>query len=80
MPRERGEIMINYYLNLNAQSSGEHEVHKESCYYYYMYKSGYNFESRVLELFFQKKRHLPLNHKVMRRFFFPQQVHLNISI
>lgn len=44
MPRERGEIMINYYLNLNAQSSGEHEVHKESCYYYCMYKSGYNFE------------------------------------
>ena len=38
MPRERGEIMINYYLNLNAHSSGEHEVHKESCYYYYMYK------------------------------------------
>lgn len=36
--------MINYYLNLNAQSSGEHEVHKKSCYYYYMYNSGFNFE------------------------------------
>lgn len=36
--------MVNYYLNLNAQSSGEHEVHKESCYYYRMYKKGYNFE------------------------------------
>lgn len=36
--------MVNYYLNLNAQSNGDHEVHKESCYYYYMYKSGYNFE------------------------------------
>lgn len=36
--------MTNYYLNLNAQSNGDHEVHKESCYYYYMYKSGHNFE------------------------------------
>lgn len=36
--------MVNYYLNLNAQSNGDHEVHKESCYYYYMFKSGYNFE------------------------------------
>ena len=36
--------MINYYLNLNAQSNGDHEVHKETCHYYYMYKSGYNFE------------------------------------
>ncbi len=36
--------MTNYYLNLNAQSNGEHEVHKESCYYYYMYKTGHNFE------------------------------------
>ena len=36
--------MSNYYLNLNAQSNGEHEVHKENCYYYYMYRAGYNFE------------------------------------
>lgn len=36
--------MINYYLNLNAQYNGGHEVHKESCYYYYMYKAGSNFE------------------------------------
>lgn len=36
--------MINYYLNLNAQYNGGHEVHKESCYYYYMYKVGSNFE------------------------------------
>ena len=36
--------MVNYYLNLNAQSNGDHEVHKETCHYYYMYKSGYNFE------------------------------------
>lgn len=32
-----------YYLNLNAQPNGEHEIHKEFCNYYYMYK-GYNFE------------------------------------
>lgn len=44
--------MINYYLNLNAQSNGEHEIHKESCYYYYMYKSGYNFE--LLGTFFNE--------------------------
>ena len=36
--------MTNYYLNLNAQSNDDHEVHKETCYYYYKYKSGYNFE------------------------------------
>ena len=36
--------MINYYLYLNAQYNGGHEVHKESCYYYYMYKAGSNFE------------------------------------
>ena len=36
--------MINYYLNLNAQRNGDHEVHKESCPYYYNYKSGFNFE------------------------------------
>lgn len=36
--------MINYYLNLNAQYNGGHEVHKESCYYYYMYKAGSSFE------------------------------------
>ena len=36
--------MINYYLNLNAQVNGDHEIHKESCLYYYMYKTGNNFE------------------------------------
>ncbi len=36
--------MIKYYLNLNAQSNGDHEVHKETCYYYYEYKNQYNFE------------------------------------
>lgn len=36
--------MINYYLNLNAQRNGDHEVHKESCPSYYNYKSGFNFE------------------------------------
>ena len=36
--------MINYYLNLNAQSNGDHEIHKESCPYYYIYKNGNNFE------------------------------------
>lgn len=36
--------MINYYLNLNAQSNGEHEIHKESCYYYRTYNNGFNFE------------------------------------
>ena len=43
-PRERGENVTNYYLNLNDQSNGDYEVYKESCYYYYMYKSGHNFE------------------------------------
>ena len=36
--------MVNYYLNLNAQSNGDHEIHKGTCYYYYTYKNGYNFE------------------------------------
>ena len=36
--------MIKYYLNLNTQINGDHEIHKESCLYYYMYKSGNNFE------------------------------------
>ena len=36
--------MINYYLNLNAQSNGDHEIHKESCYYYFKYAAGFNFE------------------------------------
>ncbi len=25
--------MANYYVNQNAQPTGEHEVHKESCQY-----------------------------------------------
>jgi len=24
-------IMANYYVNKNAQSNGDHEVHKQSC-------------------------------------------------
>ena len=36
--------MINYYLNLNAQTNGDHEVHKEICPDYYKYKYGSNFE------------------------------------
>ena len=36
--------MNNYYLNLNSQSTGEHEVHKETCRYFYLYKSRFNFE------------------------------------
>lgn len=43
MPRERGETM-RYYINLNAQSNGDHEVHKETCYYYLAFKSGSNFK------------------------------------
>ena len=35
--------MLNYYLNSNAQSNGDHEVHKETCPYYYNYKIGGNF-------------------------------------
>lgn len=35
---------MRYYLNLNAQPNGEHEIHKENCYFYYMYTKGYNFE------------------------------------
>ena len=37
-------IMANYYLNLNAQSNGDHEVHKDTCQYYFLYVRGYNFE------------------------------------
>lgn len=33
-----------YYLNLNAQSNGDHEIHKETCPYYYKNKNGFNFE------------------------------------
>ena len=36
--------MVNYYLNLNAQSNGDHEVHKGTCPYYYKNKNGFNFE------------------------------------
>ena len=36
--------MTRYYLNLNAQDNGDHEIHKESCLYYYLYKNGNNFE------------------------------------
>jgi len=36
--------MKNYYLNLNAQASGDHEVHKETCVYYHNFKNGFNFE------------------------------------
>lgn len=43
MPQGRGERMTNYYLNLNAQSNSDHEVHKETCPYYYLYKDGNNF-------------------------------------
>jgi hypothetical protein len=25
--------MYNYYLNKNPQNNGDHEVHKESCYW-----------------------------------------------
>ncbi|MDE6141508.1 MAG: hypothetical protein K2G03_02790 [Bacilli bacterium] len=35
--------MTNYYLNLNVQSNGDYEVHKETCHYYYLYKDGNNF-------------------------------------
>ena len=26
--------MASYYVNDNAQSNGDHEVHRTSCYYY----------------------------------------------
>lgn len=35
---------MHYYLNLNAQSNGDHEIHKEICPYYFKYKNGFNFE------------------------------------
>ena len=35
--------MVNYYLNLHAQQNGDHEIHKETCPYYYNFKTGYNF-------------------------------------
>lgn len=37
---------MNYYLNSNKQSSDSgcnYEIHKETCPYYYNYKSGNNF-------------------------------------
>lgn len=37
-------MLENYYLNKNAQSNGDHEVHRESCKFYYLYKYGNNFE------------------------------------
>ena len=55
--------MVNYYLNLNAQSNGDHEIHKVPCYYYYRYKSGFNFEllgafqSEVDAANYAKRRH-----------------------
>ena len=36
--------MVKYYLNLNAQTNGDHEIHKETCHYYSNYKNGKNFE------------------------------------
>ncbi len=44
MPRKVGKTMTKYCLNLNTQSNGDHEIHKESCQYYYMFKNGNNFE------------------------------------
>lgn len=55
--------MTFYYLNLNGQPNGDHEVHKESCRYYYEYKKGNNFEllgvfSDVIDaLKYAKKKH-----------------------
>ena len=37
--------MYTYYINMNAQSNGDHEIHKSSCIYYILYKSGNNFEN-----------------------------------
>lgn len=55
--------MINYYLNLNSQSNVDHEIHKETCYYYNRYKSGFNFdflgafENEVSALNYAKKHY-----------------------
>lgn len=36
--------MIKYYLNLNAQMNGDHEIHKETCHYCNSFMQGDNFE------------------------------------
>ena len=38
------ENMAKYFLNLNPQSNGDHEIHKSTCIYYYSYQAGNNFE------------------------------------
>ncbi|MBQ9014247.1 MAG: hypothetical protein IJ094_11985 [Bacilli bacterium] len=36
--------MARYFINKNAQSNGDHEIHKSSCIHYYLFKTGNNFE------------------------------------
>jgi hypothetical protein len=31
--KTEGGVMSNYYINMNAQNNGDHEVHKEGCSY-----------------------------------------------
>ncbi len=33
-PKNIGEVMTTYYINKNAQSNGDHEVHVPSCSYF----------------------------------------------
>lgn len=37
-------VYENFYLNMNAQSNGDHEVHRQSCKYYLPYRIGNNFK------------------------------------
>ena len=35
--------MYTYFINMNAQSNGDHEIHKSTCIYYNLYHAGNNF-------------------------------------
>lgn len=35
--------MHTYFLNMNEQPNGDHEIHKSSCFYYNFYKEGNNY-------------------------------------
>ena len=35
---------MRYYLNMNPQSNGDHEIHKETCVYYCRYRFSSHFK------------------------------------
>lgn len=34
---------MKYYLNMNVQQNGDHEIHKESCAFYQLHRTGGNY-------------------------------------